>query len=278
VRHRWANHNRFQKSPAHRCGRSGSDLADRSGPGRQRLTRHEEAAGPPAPVPSGKVDDVQLRGRMWMGECAHKPSPATLLASGLVALGHEKLVCRRSLTINGGQHHSCWSPMLAEQAHAGARSTGIPGSRCCSPEPFLRVCGGGEPAGRCYGAFIACGWFGIQTLDRRPGDLRDHRASWAGRLLESRAADFRRTTPGRCGCRSRGSGVVQMILIWRGQSTRWRRFENWARARLVSVAFPWALMGVGGGQDRRLSARSSPSRPSWAGARPGFWDGGSRRR
>ncbi len=158
---------------------------------------------------------------LWMG-MAHN-IPSYLLASGLVAIGMNWLQAFVTITL---ANLIVLAPMLLN-SHAGTKY-GIPFP--VFARAFYGVRGANLPA--LLRAFIACGWFGIQTwiggqaifviVGKLFGESWLSAAAWAGQpwTLWLSFAFF---------------WLVQMILIARGIDAL-RRFENWA-APLVTVAF-----------------------------------------
>lgn len=188
-----------------------------------------------APVPVAKRTWTTYNfAALWMG-MAHN-IPSYLLAAGLVALGMNWL--QAFLTITAG-NLLVLIPMLLN-SHAGTRY-GIPFP--IFARAFYGVRGANLAA--LLRAFIACGWFGIQTwiggqaiyviFGKLAGDGWLHAAQVGGQawtLWLSFAVFW----------------LVQMALIWRGINTL-RKFENWA-APLVTVAFValmvWIVVRAGG--------------------------------
>src|SRR5882757_10204171 len=189
---------------------------------------------------------------LWMG-MAHN-IPSYLLASGLIALGMNWLQAFLTITV---ANIIVLVPMLLN-SHAGTKY-GIPFP--VFARAFYGLRGANLPA--LLRAFIACGWFGIQTwiggqaifviIGKLAGD------SWI------KAADFG-GHPWTMWLSFAGFWVVQMILIWRGIDAL-RRFENWA-APLVSVAFlalmVWVVVKIGGFGP----IFTEPSKLGWG---AGFW-------
>jgi NCS1 family nucleobase:cation symporter-1 len=171
---------------------------------------------------------------LWMG-MAHN-IPSYLLASGLVALGMDWLQAFLTITL---ANLIVLIPMLLN-SHAGTKY-GIPFPVFARAYYGLR--GANLPA--LLRAFIACGWFGIQTwvggqaifviIGKLAGDSWVHAAAIGGQpwtMWLSFAVFW----------------LVQVILIWRGIDAL-RRFENWA-APLVTLAFlglfGWIVFKIGG--------------------------------
>ncbi len=171
---------------------------------------------------------------LWMG-MAHN-IPSYLLAAGLVAIGMNWL--QAFLTITAG-NLLVLIPMLLN-SHAGTKY-GIPFPVFARAFYGLR----GANLAALLRAFIACGWFGIQTWVGGQaiyvifGKLAG--ASWMNAPMIG----------GQHWTLWLSFGVfwlVQMALIWRGIEAL-RRFENWA-APLVTIAFLalmiWVLVRAGG--------------------------------
>jgi NCS1 family nucleobase:cation symporter-1 len=171
---------------------------------------------------------------LWMG-MAHN-IPSYLLASGLVALGMNWLQAFLTITL---ANLIVLIPMLLN-SHAGTKY-GVPFPVFARAYYGLR--GANLPA--LLRAFIACGWFGIQTwvggqaifviVGKLAGDSWTRAAAFGGEpwtMWLSFAVFW----------------LVQMLLIWRGIDAL-RRFENWA-APLVTVAFLglmlWVVVKIGG--------------------------------
>jgi NCS1 family nucleobase:cation symporter-1 len=171
---------------------------------------------------------------LWMG-MAHN-IPSYLLASGLIALGMNWLQAFLTITV---ANLIVLVPMLLN-SHAGTKY-GIPFP--VFARAFYGLRGANLPA--LLRAFIACGWFGIQTwvggqaifviIGVLAGDGWTKAAGFGGQpwtMWLSFAVFW----------------LAQMALIWRGIDAL-RRFENWA-APLVTVAFlglmVWIVVQVGG--------------------------------
>jgi nucleobase:cation symporter-1, NCS1 family len=171
---------------------------------------------------------------LWMG-MSHNIS-SYLLASGLILLGMNWLQAFLTITI---ANLLVLIPMLLN-SHAGTRY-GIPFP--IFARAFYGVRGANLAA--LLRAFVACGWFGIQTwiggnaiyviIGRLSGSGWTHASAFGGYPWTEwlSFALF---------------WLVQMALIWRGINAL-RRFENWA-APLVTVAFTalliWILVKAGG--------------------------------
>ncbi|MGD0554474.1 MAG: NCS1 family nucleobase:cation symporter-1 [Streptosporangiaceae bacterium] len=188
-----------------------------------------------APVPIAKRTWTTYNyTALWMG-MAHN-IPSYLLASGLIVLGMNWLQAFLTITI---ANLLILVPMLLN-SHAGTKY-GIPFP--VLSRAFYGVRGANLAA--LLRAFVACGWFGIQTwiggqaiyviVGRLAGNGWTNAAMFGGQhwtMWVSFAAFW----------------LVQMTLIWRGIDAL-RRFENWA-APLVTVAFTalliWILVKAGG--------------------------------
>jgi NCS1 family nucleobase:cation symporter-1 len=189
---------------------------------------------------------------LWMG-MAHN-IPSYLLASGLILLGMDWVQAFMTITLG---NIIVLIPMLLN-SHAGTRY-GIPFP------VFARAFYGirGANLAALLRAFIACGWFGIQTwvggsaiyviIGKLTGDGWLNTSVVAGQpitLWVSFAVFW----------------VIQMLIIWRGMDAV-RRFENWT-APLVTVGFLIMLAYVlvkAGGLGPILS------RPSQLGWGADFW-------
>ncbi|TVT44890.1 NCS1 family nucleobase:cation symporter-1 [Amycolatopsis rhizosphaerae] len=189
---------------------------------------------------------------LWMGMAHNIPSYA--LASSLIALGMNWLQALITITLG---NLIVLVPMLLN-SHAGTKY-GIPFP--VYARAFYGVRGANFAA--LLRAFIACGWFGIQTwvggeaiyilVGKLVGGGWRHAAQLGGQpwtLWLSFAVFW----------------VIQMLIIWRGMEAV-RRFENWT-APLVSVGFLILLAYVlvkAGGLGPILS---EPARLGWGGT---FW-------
>ena len=189
---------------------------------------------------------------LWMGMAHNVASYA--LASSLIALGMDWVQALLTITLG---NLIVLIPMLAN-SHAGTKY-GIPFP--VFARAFYGVRGANLAA--LLRAFIACGWFGIQTwiggealyvlAGKLLGNGWRHAAELGGQpwTLWLSFAIF---------------WIVQMIIIWRGMEAV-RRFENWT-APLVSVGFIILLVYVlikAGGIGPILS---EPSKLGWG---TGFW-------
>src|SRR5882762_6013086 len=189
---------------------------------------------------------------LWMG-MAHN-IPSYLLASGLVTLGMDWLQAFLTITL---ANLIVLIPMLLN-SHAGTKY-GIPYP--VFARAFYGVRGANLPA--LLRAFIACGWFGIQTwiggqavfvvIGKLAGDGWTNATGFGGQ-------------PWTMWLSFGVFWLVQMALIWRGIDAL-RRFENWA-APLVSVAFlalmVWIVVEIGGFGP----IFTEPSKLGWG---PEFW-------
>lgn len=190
-----------------------------------------------APVPVAKRTWTTYNfAALWMG-MAHN-IPTYLLASGLIAVGMNWLQAFLTITI---ANVLVLVPMLLN-SHAGTRY-GIPFP--VYARAFFGVRGANLAA--LLRAFIACGWFGIQTwiggqaIFTIVGALTGNHSWWI-------TAAGIGGHPWTMWASFAFFWVVQMALIWRGIDAL-RRFENWA-APLVTVAFTalliWVLVRAGG--------------------------------
>jgi NCS1 family nucleobase:cation symporter-1 len=189
---------------------------------------------------------------LWMG-MAHN-IPSYLLASGLVALGMDWLQAFVTITL---ANIIVLVPMLLN-SHAGTKY-GIPFP--VFARAFYGLRGANLPA--LLRAFIACGWFGIQTwvggqaifviVGQLAGDGWTRAVAFGGH-------------PWTMWLSFGVFWLIQMALIWRGIEGL-RRFENWA-APLVTVAFlglmVWIVVKVGG----LGPIFTQPSKLGWG---PEFW-------
>ncbi|WP_163509266.1 NCS1 family nucleobase:cation symporter-1 [Fodinicola acaciae] len=206
-----------------------------------------------APVPVGKRTWTTYNfAALWMG-MAHN-IPSYLLASGLIALGMDWLQAFVTITLG---NIIVLIPMLLN-SHAGTKY-GIPFP--IFARAFYGVRGANLAA--LLRAFIACGWFGIQTwvggeavyviVGKLAGGGWSNAPSVGGHpwtLWLSFAVFW----------------LIQMAIIWRGIDAI-RRFENWA-APLVTVAFAallvWIVIQAGG----LGPILTTPSKLGWG---PAFW-------
>ncbi|MEQ4204905.1 NCS1 family nucleobase:cation symporter-1 [Actinopolymorpha sp. B9G3] len=184
---------------------------------------------------------------LWMG-MAHN-IPAYLLASGLVAIGMNWLQAFVTITL---ANLIVLVPMLLN-SHAGTKY-GIPFP--VFARAFYGVRGANLPA--LLRAFIACGWFGIQTwiggqaifviVGKLAGVAWIEATALAGQpwTLWLSFGFF---------------WAVQMVLIARGIDGL-RRFENWA-APLVTVAFLALLVYMVMEADGFGPIFSQPSQLGW---------------
>ncbi|WP_020666220.1 NCS1 family nucleobase:cation symporter-1 [Amycolatopsis nigrescens] len=193
------------------------ELSDLSAISGSRFYNHELA-----PVPVGqRTWGTYNYFALWMGMAHNIPSYA--LAASLIALGMNWLQALITITIG---NIVVLAPMLLN-SHAGTKY-GIPFP------VFARAFYGirGANLAALLRAFIACGWFGIQTwvggeaiyilLGKLIGPTWRDSAVVAGQhwtLWLSFAVFW----------------LLQMLIIWRGMEAV-RKFENWT-APLVSVGF-----------------------------------------
>ncbi len=165
---------------------------------------------------------------LWMG-MAHN-IPSYLLAAGLVALGMNWLQAFITITLG---NLIVLVPLLLN-SHAGTKY-GIPFP--VFARAFYGVRGANFPA--LLRAFIACGWFGIQTwiggqaIYVIVGELAGKGWSDASAIGGHPWTQWLSFA---------FFWVIQMILIWRGIEGL-RRFENWA-APLVTVAFLALMIAI----------------------------------
>jgi NCS1 family nucleobase:cation symporter-1 len=165
---------------------------------------------------------------LWMG-MAHN-IPSYLLAAGLVALGMNWLQAFLTITLG---NLIVLVPLLLN-SHAGTKY-GIPFP--VFARAFYGVRGANFPA--LLRAFIACGWFGIQTWI-------GGQAIYVilGELFGTGWTDASAIGghPWTMWLSFAFFWALQMVLIWRGIDGL-RRFENWA-APLVTVAFLALMIAI----------------------------------
>jgi NCS1 family nucleobase:cation symporter-1 len=224
------------------------DLADHSAIADSRFYNAELA---PVPVAERNWTTYNYFA-LWMG-MAHN-IPSYLLAAGLISLGMNWVQALVTITLG---NIIVLLPMLLN-SHAGTRY-GIPFP--VFARAFYGVRGANLAA--LLRAFIACGWFGIQTwvggqaiyvlVGKLTGDGWINASRVAGQpitLWVSFAVFW----------------VIQMLIIWRGMEAI-RKFENWT-APLVSVGFlillGYVLVKAGG----LGPILSQPSKLGWG---AGFW-------
>src|SRR5882724_3987849 len=189
---------------------------------------------------------------IWMG-MSHNIS-SYLLASGLIVLGMSWLQAFLTITL---ANFLVLIPMLLN-SHAGTKY-GIPFP--VFARAFYGVRGANLAA--LLRAFIACGWFGIQTwiggegIYEIMGKLAGNGWLHAGQLLGQ---------PWSLLLSFAVFWVIQVGIIWRGMDTL-RRFENWAApfVLVVFVALLIWILGKAGGFGPLLS---QPGSLGWGSA---FW-------
>jgi nucleobase:cation symporter-1, NCS1 family len=206
------------------------DLTDRAALAGSRFANQDLLPTPLANRRWGMYNYTAL----WIG-MAHN-IPSYLLASGLIAVGMNWLQAFITIT---AANLIVMIPMLLN-SHAGTKY-GIPYPVLARAFYGLR----GANLAALLRAFIACGWFGIQTwiggqaIFVIVGKLAG--SGW------SAAAGFG-GYPWTMWLSFAVFWVIQMLIIWRGIDTI-RRFENWA-APLVMVGFlallAWIVLRVGG--------------------------------
>ena len=189
---------------------------------------------------------------LWIG-MAHN-IPSYLLASGLIAFGMNWVQAFVTITLG---NLLVLVPMLLN-SHAGTKY-GIPFP--VFARAFYGIRGANLPA--LLRAFIACGWFGIQTwiggsgihviAGKIFGDSWTNATELGGRpwTLWASFALF---------------WVIQIVIIWRGMDMV-RRFENWAAPFVIVVAVAlliWIVSKAGG----LGPILSQPSALGWG---SGFW-------
>jgi NCS1 family nucleobase:cation symporter-1 len=165
---------------------------------------------------------------LWMG-MAHN-IPSYLLAAGLVALGMNWLQAFLTITLG---NLIVLVPLLLN-SHAGTKY-GIPFP--VFARAFYGIRGANFPA--LLRAFIACGWFGIQTWIGGQAIY-----VIVGELFGKGWTDASAIGghPWTMWLSFAFFWVLQMALIWRGIEGL-RRFENWA-APLVTVAFLALMIAI----------------------------------
>jgi len=171
---------------------------------------------------------------LWIG-MAHN-IPSYLLASGLIALGMDWVQALLTITLG---NLLVLLPMLLN-SHAGTKY-GIPFP--VFARAFFGIRGANVAA--LLRAFIACGWFGIQTwiggqaIQVVTGKLVGDSWTQAGALAGK---------PWTLWLSFGVFWLIQMMIIWRGMETL-RRFENWAAPFVIVVAvvlLVWILVKAGG--------------------------------
>jgi NCS1 family nucleobase:cation symporter-1 len=189
---------------------------------------------------------------LWIG-MAHN-IPSYLLASGLIALGMNWL---QALLTIGIANLLVLIPMLLN-SHAGTKY-GIPFP--VFARAFYGVRGANFAA--LLRAFIACGWFGIQTWIGGEA-IYAIAGKWFGGRWTNAATVLGQ--PWTVWLAFLIFWVIQMAIIWRGMDTL-RRFENWAAPFVIVVAVAlmvWVVTKAGGlGPILR-----QPSHLGWG---PEFW-------
>jgi NCS1 family nucleobase:cation symporter-1 len=171
---------------------------------------------------------------LWVGMAHNIPSYG--LAAGLIALGMDWVQALVTITLG---NLLVLIPMLLN-SHAGTKY-GIPFP--VFARAFYGVRGANIPA--LLRAFIACGWFGIQTwiggsgvyviASKIFGDWWANAGIVAGKPWALWASFLL-------------FWVIQMAIMWRGMDTL-RRFENWAAPFVIVVAvilLIWILVKAGG--------------------------------
>jgi NCS1 family nucleobase:cation symporter-1 len=188
-----------------------------------------------APVPVAKRTwSTYNYAALWVG-MAHN-IPSYLLASGLIALGMNWVQAFLCITLG---NILVLVPMLLN-SHAGTKY-GIPFP------VFARAFYGirGANLAALIRAFIACGWFGIQTWIGGEavyvigGKLFGDWWANAGQFWGE---------PWTVWLSFMIFWLIQMAIIWRGMDTL-RRFENWAAPFVIVVAVAlliWVLVKAGG--------------------------------
>ena len=224
------------------------DLADASAVADSRFYNAELA-----PVPLEKRTWTTYNFfALWMG-MAHN-IPSYTLAASLIALGMDWVQAFVTITLG---NLIVLVPMLLN-SHAGTKY-GIPFP--VFARSFYGMRGANLPA--LLRAFIACGWFGIQTWVGGEALYVIIGKLFGGGWSNAAQLGGQPWTLWLCFALF---WVVQMLIIWRGMDAI-RRFENWT-APLVSVGFLILLVYVlvkAGGIGPILS---EPSKLGWG---SGFW-------
>lgn len=171
---------------------------------------------------------------LWVG-MAHN-IPSYLLASGLIALGMNWVQALLTIAL---ANVLVLVPMLLN-SHAGTKY-GIPFPVFARAFYGLR----GANVAALLRAFIACGWFGIQTwiggqaIYVLTGKLAGDGWTNAGTIADK---------PWTLWASFLFFWLIQLVIIWRGMDTL-RRFENWAAPFVIVVAvvlLGWILAKAGG--------------------------------
>ncbi|UJW32224.1 NCS1 family nucleobase:cation symporter-1 [Saccharothrix sp. AJ9571] len=206
-----------------------------------------------APVPVGKRTWTTYNYfALWMGMAHNIPSYA--LAASLIALGMNWVQALMTIVLG---NIIVLGPMLLN-SHAGTKY-GIPFP--VFARAFYGIRGANFAA--LLRAFIACGWFGIQTWVGGEAIF-----ILTGKLVGGgwREAAEIAGQPWTLWLSFGVFWLVQMLIIWRGMEAV-RRFENWT-APLVSVGFlillGYVLVKAGG----LGPILSDPGRLGWG---PDFW-------
>jgi nucleobase:cation symporter-1, NCS1 family len=189
---------------------------------------------------------------LWVG-MAHN-IPSYLLASGLIALGMNWLQAFLTITLG---NVLVLIPMLLN-SHAGTKY-GIPFP--VFARAFYGIRGANLPA--LLRAFIACGWFGIQTWI---GGSGIHVI--AGKLFGDRWTNATEVAgnPWTLWASFALFWVIQMLIIWRGMEAV-RRFENWAAPFVIVVTIGLLIWIV----DKAGGFGPILSQPSTLGWDASFW-------
>jgi NCS1 family nucleobase:cation symporter-1 len=227
--------------------------------GRVELRDFSTIAGSPyfndelAPVPIEKRTwNTYNFAALWIG-MAHN-IPTYLLAAGLIQLGMNWVQAFLTITLG---NLLVLIPMLLN-SHAGTKY-GIPFP--VFARAFYGVRGANLVA--LLRAFIACGWFGIQTWIGGEAIY-----AIAGKLLGSWWVDAARVMdyPWTLWASFFLFWAIEMAIIWRGMDTL-RRFENWAAPFVIAIAIAlliWVLVKAGGPGP----ILSQPSKLGWG---ADFW-------
>lgn len=227
--------------------------------GRVELTTPESVVTSPyanpelVPTPiKGRTWTTYNYATLWIGMALNIPS--YMLAAGLIDQGMNWLQALLIITV---ANLLVLVPMLLN-SHAGTKY-GIPFP------VFLRAFYGirGANLAALLRAFVACGWFGIQTWI---GGAAVYRI--AGKLFGDGwlNADVVGGQPVTLWFSFAFFWLIQMALIWRGMEAL-KRFEGWA-APLVAVAFLALMIGI---MSRAGGIGPILSQPSEIGWGADFW-------
>jgi nucleobase:cation symporter-1, NCS1 family len=187
---------------------------------------------------------------LWVGMAHNVPS--YLLASGLILLGMDWLQAFLTITL---ANLLVLIPMLLN-SHAGTKY-GIPFP--VFARALYGIRGANIPA--LLRAFIACGWFGIQTWIGGSGIFVIASKLFGGWWTDAALIGGK---PWTLWASFALFWVIQMWIIWHGMETV-RRFENWAAPFVIVVVIAlliWVLVKAGGPGP----ILSQPSKLGWGDA------------